>query len=499
MEIEKEVWALVQKEIVIFSKKLEEVVSDFCGFKVNFPLRNTKRKVIMDVDVDFPVGIPLLNKEIAENILARVSVLLEQTINNIETIDYNRLHTIVRDISLSIIFDDFITENDKERMRYIDLINELKEIGAKTYESNPVDIGVIYCKNENALNEVISLNVDIIPLSQRKSIKKFFLEEKPLLRLIDNKSLVILIDSDFNVIGLVRKIPNEKSLSNIIESKFNDWAKDDAKKNMLDILGKQFERKLSSFNLEDDALQSVLSAYAEKLEKLLEKTEVASCPSYIYFSIHNKNVSIYSHQKFIITYFNGEWKLKHYNLMLSGILTLLASSVSGMLISMKHEDFNRMIDNINTAVFKLLDIVRSLSQKGTSSIFVIVNKNNSKPNLNRDYSKKFLINNGFKNNNLDKTFLEVIYKDDKNLNLITADHHLVQALSSIDGAVILDNYLNILSFGEIINVPKGKTYKDTYGTGTKAARYSSRRGIAIKISEDGDIYLFSNERLLLTI
>ncbi|MCY9204456.1 hypothetical protein [Bacillus atrophaeus] len=75
----------------------------------------------------------------------------------------------------------------------------------------------------------------------------------------------------------------------------------------------------------------------------------------------------------------------------------------------------------------------------------------------------------------------------------------MQAISAIDGAVLLDSNLTISSFGETVNMTGCPDYQDTFGTGTKAARYASRNCLAIKISEDGDIYFFKDEDLLVKI
>jgi DNA integrity scanning protein DisA with diadenylate cyclase activity len=76
-------------------------------------------------------------------------------------------------------------------------------------------------------------------------------------------------------------------------------------------------------------------------------------------------------------------------------------------------------------------------------------------------------------------------------------------IASIDGAIILDKNLNILSFGEIILESKNKENitsnadKLIFGARTTAAKEASFSGIAIKISEDSDIELFKNGEKIL--
>lgn len=75
------------------------------------------------------------------------------------------------------------------------------------------------------------------------------------------------------------------------------------------------------------------------------------------------------------------------------------------------------------------------------------------------------------------------------MSVTEIDKFLLETISVVDGAMVIDGHMNIVSFGEIIEMPNNVVYKDTFGTGTKAARYASNLGIAIKISEDGDIYI----------
>jgi len=157
------------------------------------------------------------------------------------------------------------------------------------------------------------------------------------------------------------------------------------------------------------------------------------------------------------------------------------------------------LNDITVSTLKFFDIIKNISINGCSSIFVIILKNGYKNQLSLTDAQQILNNNSFKNNNLKRDFINVIHDNGYHLNIKDSDVYLVEAISAIDGAVVLDPYLNIISFGEIITVPKGIVYNDTFGTGTKAARYASRLGIAIKISEDGDINLFINQKPMLKL
>ncbi len=83
-----------------------------------------------------------------------------------------------------------------------------------------------------------------------------------------------------------------------------------------------------------------------------------------------------------------------------------------------------------------------------------------------------------------------------NATLVHVDQHLDAA---IDGAVILDYKFNILSAGEMFS-NKGTKVRGKYrGARTIAAISSSRFGLSIKVSEDGEILIFENEEDLVRI
>ncbi|MDN5515514.1 MAG: hypothetical protein L0G82_09780 [Pseudomonas sp.] len=72
----------------------------------------------------------------------------------------------------------------------------------------------------------------------------------------------------------------------------------------------------------------------------------------------------------------------------------------------------------------------------------------------------------------------------------TLDRRLRQELLSLDGAMVLDHLGNIVAAGAIISVPAGSEG----GGRTAAAKKGSSLGLGIKISEDGAISVYREER-----
>jgi DNA integrity scanning protein DisA with diadenylate cyclase activity len=72
---------------------------------------------------------------------------------------------------------------------------------------------------------------------------------------------------------------------------------------------------------------------------------------------------------------------------------------------------------------------------------------------------------------------------------------LIESLAHIDGAIVLDARSNILAFGAIVQ-PLSETpgALPAEGGRTTAAMLASRFGKALKISEDGIIGFYENDR-----
>jgi len=495
IQIDSENWKNLEKDVDIFFQRLEEVMSELCGVDFTFHLRKNKMEIILDANANFSANLPFIQENITHSILDRMIDIVTKSSEEDQRFDLKILQTISRDISLSFIFNNYINLNPDEQYRCIQIVNELKNISLKTYESKPVDIGVIYCKNDQSLEQLTSLNLDIIQLPEQRTISQFFLEEKPLLRLIDNKSLAVVVDSNFNISSLARKKPDGKGLSYVLESQFNKWAISDVQKSTYNYLYGSLGEVFSTFAIIDSGPREVLS----KLTEILQNHEPVDCPNFTYFSIQNREMKIFTDQKFVISYAGGEWKLKHYNLMLATFMILFTTTALKGTSDSEIEHVEKKLQDLTRGLLKLTDIIQNISRNGSSSIFVVILKGKQSKLLSKGSAKQILIDNNFEKNNCDRNFLNAIYDDQHHIKINDADQYLVESIASVDGAVILDADLNIVSFGEIISIPSDVVYNDTFGTGTKAARYASSLGLAIKISEDGDISIFVSEKLLLKI
>ena len=72
-------------------------------------------------------------------------------------------------------------------------------------------------------------------------------------------------------------------------------------------------------------------------------------------------------------------------------------------------------------------------------------------------------------------------------------------LASLDGALVLANSGEILAYSAILRPRRQGTIKRTEGARTKAAIGASLYGLAVKISSDGDIVVYSKGEPALSV
>ncbi|MCY8802625.1 hypothetical protein MOD52_19205 [Bacillus spizizenii] len=474
--------------MTLFSNStFQKRVQDYTGLKKNI----TSEKIGNMYVYAYPNSYGGLPYKVVKsmNLLTKLIKQIKLYKDKYTLIDPSLIDNLFFDLSLSLIFDDYDISNE-DHINYKKLISDLKNIGAKSYESKAVDIGVIFCPDDQSYNQLKQLNIDIIPLPQGNYFKDFFDKEKPFLRLIDNESFAVIIDKKFNVYAIARKRKSEKSINYIIEKQFSTHITNKIHNILLDIyfdeIKKNDELKIS---VDDNKSEELINLKNEMKRNLHNK------PQYTYFSLKNHKINVFSENDFTLTYFNGDWKLKPYNLI-NAILAnyLFKENATTFKRAMGTFDIDLKIirnvfDSLMDSIEVLSETLKRLSLCNQSSIFLInyeselikvIKKSNKKPS---------------------PLYLELISDSSafNTLNVNKTDYFVMQAISAVDGAVLLDTHLNILRFGETVDTTGCPNYQKTFGTGTKAARFASRHCLAIKISEDGDIYFFHDEKLLVKI
>ncbi|MFJ7831849.1 hypothetical protein ACIQXU_16685 [Peribacillus sp. NPDC097284] len=191
----------------------------------------------------------------------------------------------------------------------------------------------------------------------------------------------------------------------------------------------------------------------------------------------------------LIIYSNGRWKLRNY-FLLSNIISHFVMRQTE--IQKYEEDFNLnyTLEEINNLIPKILDLydsIKSLSNKNIGSLICILNEKNI---TNDELYFRMLLT---KKLTFDKFNVLIKNEDATKINILDCDNFLFELICSIDGGLIIDKYLNIHSAGEMFSSENVNNKKNYRGARTLAALGASRYGLAVKISEDGDILVFENE------
>jgi len=84
-------------------------------------------------------------------------------------------------------------------------------------------------------------------------------------------------------------------------------------------------------------------------------------------------------------------------------------------------------------------------------------------------------------------------------NIQTLSRSIITELTSVDGAIVLNNKGEILAYGAVLEPKKKGRISREEGSRTKAAIGASNYGLAIKISSDGDITVYAKGKKLMKI
>lgn len=347
----------------------------------------------------------------------------------------------------------------------------LQDLAVKAYEQRVCTASFIVSKLKNSVRIMPKIlndwGLDFFPVENGQIEYEAIYDYSKAYRLVDSLSLSYVTDENFKIIGLARK---RKDYSSIKETFFN------------------------------------------------------YCPDEIDFVyLENKSINWINSKDVLLHFQNGQWKIKDYE-MINGI-------VQYCLTQSKCEE-------IRAYIYIFVEVFKSLSQENIGSLFVFIDEACSQkhnPAINGDeyipYDLECLLErllNNTKNDNLEivQLFKQVI-ADCRAITEI--DKYLLKLIASVDGAVIVDNKLNIVDYGRMIKTQElNEQFKNFYlpvnpsapstsegykaydlenppecnvngGARSLAACNASTFGTAVKISEDGGIDIYYHRILVYSI
>lgn len=497
-------------EVQEYITALENCLSEYTGFTFSLATElssNEPGTIDLGFSLNGPINYPYLI-EFGERLVSEIIDILMESINKNEELDWEMFYKLKEKLSLSFIFG--VTDNKKVEHKRLNFLRDLIFVGNKTYESAPANIGVIYCKTSylNILKD--RYNCEILILEDPINIRDFFIKEKPFLRIIDGETLNLIVNEEFLVIGLTRNISNNGGLSQHIIEDFNKARLEKNKKAVITFLLSTLDKLKQEDNLhyydgldidkKEQIVEAVINAIKEgvlqtKFEDGVDLFEL------IYFRMENKRLSIYNKEDFIITCNNGEWKIKNYHLLQYIILQYAMLRTHIYLALEDHSKDSKIWANAVQGTNIIINTIESLAGTHSSSIIMFVSDRLNNPqvsySLTEQEAKELLSVAPLKKRDIKNLYLEVIKNNGNHLNLMEVNEKFLSNICVVDGALVLDDTFNILSYGEVIDVSSRDTLGNTFGTGTNACEVASTDDLAIKVSEDGEIkvYLLGNSIL----
>lgn len=480
--------------------EIKSVLEKFLGLKLDVPIEGTD-------DISADVELPSFMMGSGFNFIEQ---MLEYSLSIIES-NYNkgiphRFHNIIEQICCEFLHGDLSNVTE--------FIDNLKELSVKTYENCTANLGIlVFGRSESILSTFEKLNIRYIPFSHEFKLNEMISTHKLALKLIDGESIIIICNNKYHVVGIA--IQNKDSSN--IKQKLNLFLDENEKKIERIFINSYFrsifDQSNTEVNMQKVAYETNTSINLVKeftgFYKLMELEQPQIHPQdWFYIEIYNQRVNLYvtNTPNNYLTIYNGMWKVKSYTILKFFIFEVLFL-LNGKFIlnALKTNNNYVFLDQIFDSINILVSSIKELSKTNRGSLFIILEDNNNdnifveeveKQDISKLIPKTLLL----KKLDLNNPLKNVIYNSNaRTIKLNKFNSKLLELIAEIDGAVIFDSYFNLLSFGELINSSISKKNKGIEGSRSAAAIAASKFGIAIKVSEDGDVTIWYKEQKVFVI
>ncbi|MFJ7371415.1 hypothetical protein ACIQVU_18610 [Lysinibacillus sp. NPDC098008] len=492
------------QEAKVYLEEVGKLLSDYIGVEITLPIEDIKNNGDIDFGFRLISEINLsLYEDIAYKIAGNLIDILEKNINTECELDWSLLATLQKDLSLSFIFNKEKLKDSLYRYKCTAFLDDLSIISGKTYESTYTEYGFILSDTDGLKELLNRYRLELIEIEPKKGVVSFFETEKPFLRLLNGNNNLIVVDENFMVMGILHTVnPQEIYLTKsiideILEYNFIKHV-DEIKREFSNKIEKVEELVSSSSGEKPEVVKGILATINEGIRTAFINTSISKA-NYILFKVFENKTSIYVDDSFVITSKNGNWKVQNYQMLHYIILNYCLLRNQLFLVLGDKEKENDVLLHISGSVKKLFNLICDLSNESISTLIIIKADSYGDFDLSLDTST---VNERLKElplraPNTSKEFSKLIKKGGRHFNIQNLSVSYLKNLCSIDGAIIFDDSLNILSIGEVIEV--GNNGKELFGTGTNACQEASKNALAIKISEDGDIKVFMKGKEVLKI
>ncbi len=423
-----------------------------------------------------------------------------------------------KDVYFTDLIEEFsqklISHMTKGNLRIIEeqvgFIDNMKRICNETYESDNSNLNILlFRNNDNIEEELKNMGLDFLRFSSPKNMKEIF-QEKLSLKMLNGDNLVLIVGEGFKGYGL--------GLNQTKETLFKNRMLIDLKKqnnnyliSYISFLSQNILSQLEE-TIETQKNRKGIKVDEEKLKKLTEysnnkiasskglfknqnQTEKQGKKPYVYLQIKNNEMRIYLQNSIdsYLFYKAGRWKLKSFRVLKFLILEkfYMDSFLYYLLSDEKRNKNNKEI--ITQYVFNidvLVSLIKELLEDKKGGLFIIL-----KRTLKGEEQNKIFVNRNESRSIYEKT----VMKNSKITNLINHNFEYLKLISKVDGAVVLGNELELISFGRLVKLDVNKDEKRLEGARSAAAISGSKYGISIKVSEDGHITVWEDKVKVLEI
>lgn len=536
-----------------FFEDYKETLEDFLGLRCKFIFN--KDNSLKEIEfIKFEASFLEFIKKDLHKIFSVLKTILLNFYKEYNTFEFKPLF---KKIFLEELAYGFIDPSYPQKNTNLDnFLESIKKVCIKTYESQDTQMSFIIFNNSstNINNYLDNKKLKFIGLKKQISLQEF-LEDKLTLKIIDSKSISFVLNANFKVVGLAQKKIYGRSIDSVITDRYGDYEKDHiqslsllnyAKKHLnyleetssanefndfQSFLKKEFQEKINyikslfaEFKNEKSEekkliIETKIESKMEELNKFMKvnqlkfaefkdslKTESAKVNelrkvlfeikkeskkslediSYIYFK--NKQIIWHNSFDYTISFLNGQWKLRNH---------FILRNILAKFIMLQYPNTNPLymhnkLKESAPKIFNLYTMIKNLSENHIGSLVFIAEKSQKqKTTLYKELLQDKKLSTGIYNSIIKSPA-------DKNLNISSLDSYLFELIASIDGAILFDYKLDILSFGEMIkdqiNEDQNSSTKIYRGARTRAAYSASKFGLSLKISEDGDIQIFENQK-----
>ena len=399
-----------------------------------------------------------------------------------------------------VLISEMVTKNFKLTHEQLNFIETLKEVSNETYENESSTLSVLIFKNKATIKEELDkIELDYLPFEEEKDIKEIF-KEKLSLIMLNGDNLLLIVGEDYKVYGVG---VNRSKTTVVKEKMFQDFRVENNGYliNYLKLLSKNLLKHIDKSVIELGS-RGEFSLDEKKIKKLVEYSRKQMISAENLYDIHNKKIikmfpfvyteidkrelKIYLQNSVdnFLSYKNGKWRLKSFHVLKFLILdTFYIDSYIHNLFNNNKENKDITSDMVMN-IDMLIRIIKSLLDEGKGGLFLILNRT-----ITKEQRKKIYID-----EDSEKTIYEkIILKENKNAQLKDHNFEYLKLISKIDGAVTLDYNFNLLSFGKLIHLDLEGHTSNIQGARTAAALSGSKYGLAIKVSEDGNITIWQNK------